>query len=100
MAGTLFVTFKTINSLRAKPCFAALSSISWFAETSTTNMVAFPTIHTLAGLGTPYSVSPHRTLILASVRKTNKQKLGLLPINYSSVGFKGNRVYEEFLIQV
>lgn len=86
MAGTLFVTFETINPLRAKPCFTVLSSISWFTEASTADMVAFPTIHTLAGLSTPYSISAHWTLILTAVRKTKEKTISFTLSKLQLVG--------------
>lgn len=52
VAGTLFITLKAINSLRAEPGFTVLAAVPWLTEAGTADVVALSTIHTLAGLCT------------------------------------------------
>lgn len=68
VAGTLFITLEAINSLGAEPGFTVLPCVPWLTETGTTDVVALPTIHTLAGLCTTQPIAPHGALILAPVR--------------------------------
>lgn len=68
VAGTLFITLEAINPLGAEPGFTVLSRVAWLTEAGTTDVVALPTIHTLAGLCTKQPVAPHWALILAPVR--------------------------------